>query len=213
MIYIGNYHNCRGPQTVSISGDKGLMVHYCGEGCSKLAPKKAFWQVWHDNVGIIDDSINNHYYMEHYYDDVLSKLDPMEIYQKYNGRVLLCYEANNTFCHRYLVAAWLELFLNIKVPEVMCDAYGKHIIIPYNDTLKKQFEEIINQKYEMNGYKSLRAAYLANQNNTLSELMKTASEEEANQLYLKINKNNSLIEQIEKMNQEEHRSYKFKWHK
>lgn len=49
---------------------------------------------------------------------ILSRLDPKEIYESLGeNAVLLCYEKPNEWCHRRLVAEWLEENLGIVVPE------------------------------------------------------------------------------------------------
>jgi hypothetical protein len=62
------------------------------------------------------------------YSEILSRLDPAEIYDRLvafsDNPVLLCWETasdchlGRTFCHRHLVAQWLEDSLDIEVPEV-----------------------------------------------------------------------------------------------
>lgn len=72
-----------------------------------LAPKKTFFYEW-KKTG------DNDYYIEHYYDEVLNKLDPHKVvehlYEITSGRdvALVCYEAPDKFCHRHLVAEWLR---------------------------------------------------------------------------------------------------------
>ena len=44
-------------------------------------------------------------------------MDPTDVYNELNNSILLCYESSDEFCHRYVVAAWLELFLSVKVSE------------------------------------------------------------------------------------------------
>lgn len=39
--------------------------------------------------------------------------------------ILVCYENNNEFCHRHIIAYYLEFILNIEVPEVKIDSNGK----------------------------------------------------------------------------------------
>ena len=120
MIYTSSYDNCNIDKykTYSISGDSGKRVNYKGDSYSKLAPKWSFWKIWHDNIGIINEEDNNKYYIREYCNQVLSHLDPKEIYKELDNSVLLCYEPNTEFCHRHIVAAWFELTLGIKVPEI-----------------------------------------------------------------------------------------------
>ena len=47
-------------------------------------------------------------YFESYKQETLSKLDPRKIAAELEGRVLLCYEKSEDFCHRHIVAAWLR---------------------------------------------------------------------------------------------------------
>jgi hypothetical protein len=64
----------------------------------------------------------------HLYGEILDRLDPAEIFNRliaFGDRpVLLCWEtatdchSGKVFCHRHLVAKWLEHRLGIEVPEV-----------------------------------------------------------------------------------------------
>jgi hypothetical protein len=62
--------------------------------------------------------LNEMEYAIEYRRDVLYKLDPVNVAQELGSdTVLLCWEAPGKFCHRRLVAAWLEDALGIDVPE------------------------------------------------------------------------------------------------
>jgi hypothetical protein len=62
------------------------------------------------------------------YSEILDRLDPAEIYDRLRALgdhpVMLCWEsasdcdAGRTWCHRHLVAQWLEDRLGVEVPEV-----------------------------------------------------------------------------------------------
>jgi len=57
-------------------------------------------------------------YAIEYQRDVLCKLDAAKVVEDLGSdAVLLCWEAPGKFCHRRLVAAWLEEALGIEVPE------------------------------------------------------------------------------------------------
>jgi len=56
-------------------------------------------------------------YKESYRKEVLDKLDAQSIYNTLKDNVLLCWEKDNTFCHRKIVADWIEEKLGIKVEE------------------------------------------------------------------------------------------------
>ncbi|MBQ7105814.1 MAG: hypothetical protein IJN90_08155 [Bacilli bacterium] len=102
----------------SISGDRGKGVNYEGKCYPKLAPKLSFWKKWHDNIGLITEEENNSFYIREYYNQILSKLNPKEVYDELDNSTLLCYEDSNLFCHRHIVAEWLELTLGVSIYEV-----------------------------------------------------------------------------------------------
>lgn len=72
----------------------------------KLAPKYDFFMQWKENH-------NNDYYIKCFNEQVLSKLDPMRVYNELclladsSKIALICYEKPSDFCHRHLVADWL----------------------------------------------------------------------------------------------------------
>ncbi|MBM4286472.1 MAG: hypothetical protein FJ128_14690 [Deltaproteobacteria bacterium] len=52
------------------------------------------------------------------YQAILDKLDPRQVYEDLGpDAVLLCWE-QRSFCHRRLVAEWLEKRLGVEVPEM-----------------------------------------------------------------------------------------------
>lgn len=71
-------------------------------------------------------------YEKAYRKQVLSKLDPMKVWDDLQDAVLLCHESmdkiekGETFCHRHIVARWLEeeLWLrgiDVEIPELKDD--------------------------------------------------------------------------------------------
>lgn len=170
-IMTGNYVNCKTGNLISISGDRGKAALYEGECMPELAPKRDFWQKWFDNVGIVPEYENTKYYIEEYYNQVLSKIDPMTLYKSLkNETILLCYEDSEDFCHRHLVAYYLELFLGINVSEVSVNSKRQtYHVLKRPEFLKDMLEDIIRENYAMNGYKSIRAAYLFNLSQSTGE--------------------------------------------
>lgn len=163
-IMTGNYENCKVGNLISISGDRGKRKNFNGKYITELAPKKEFWKVWHDNIGKISEEENTKYYIREYYNQVLSRIDPEKIYNKLeNGTILLCYEDNNEFCHRHLVAFYLELFLGIKTYEVRVNPKREtYHVLSRPEYLKDILEEVIKETYDMNGFDTLREAYMYN---------------------------------------------------
>jgi hypothetical protein len=52
------------------------------------------------------------------YQKILDNLDPRKVFEDLGGdAILLCWEAHGQFCHRRLVAEWLEAHLGVTVPE------------------------------------------------------------------------------------------------
>jgi len=118
MIYTGNYKNCNDSRGISISGDRGKTVNYGGPAYSSLAPKYDWWIKWDMFKDCRDPYDMTYFYVEKYYETVLCLLDPKKVYEELDGKILLCYEDPEYFCHRHIVAAWLEKELGIHVPEV-----------------------------------------------------------------------------------------------
>ena len=155
-------------RTYSISGNRGKDANYQGKCYSELAPKLAFWKVWHDNIGKISEEENNRYYVKEYWSRVLSKLDPEKVFRDLDYSVLLCYEPNTEFCHRHIVAAWFEILLGVKVPEIKIKDYKiKEIDRP--KYIKKYLEDVMKLNRNMRGFKSLRALYLFEKGEKLEE--------------------------------------------
>lgn len=161
MICTSSYKDCDPNKynTVSISGDHGKMVNYKGNYYSKLAPRLDFWKIWHSNIDKISKDENTKYYIREYWNQVLSKLDPFKTYEELNNSILLCYEESPEFCHRHIVSAWFELFLNVKVPDIKIDK-DKIIEIEKPEYIKEYLEQTIKQNKDMKGFTSLRALYL-----------------------------------------------------
>lgn len=85
-----------------------------GEEFKLLAPPA-------DIIKIEDEGL----YTKLYYEKVLNQLNPQDIYNMLgDNAVLLCYEkwanieSGKTFCHRRIVAKWLEDSLGVKVEEL-----------------------------------------------------------------------------------------------
>ena len=87
-------------------------IWYKGAEYKKLAPKWSFYSEWKNGSHKGD----NDYYTKHFKEEVLDKLDPEQVLRELEGFsgvsedniILLCYEKTGTFCHRHLVADWLN---------------------------------------------------------------------------------------------------------
>lgn len=161
MICTSSHNNWQSDKytTYAISGNRGRDVDYHGYCYPKLAPKLSFWKIWHNNIGKIPEEENNKYYVQEYWNQVLSKLDPQQVYRELDNSILLCYEANTEFCHRHIVAAWFEILLGKTVPEVKAKDYQiEEVDRP--EYIKEYLEDAMRFNRNMRGFKSLRALYL-----------------------------------------------------
>ena len=57
-------------------------------------------------------------YIKIYFKEVLSKLNPGDVYEKYKDCVLICWEKSDKFCHRHIISKWLEQELSVSVEEI-----------------------------------------------------------------------------------------------
>ena len=81
---------------------------YKGLWTKMVAPKWGFFQEWKQNH-------DNNFYIEHFNKEVLDKITPQDFENKLkeitnNAKIviLLCYEKPEDFCHRHLVADWMN---------------------------------------------------------------------------------------------------------
>jgi len=91
---------------------------YTGFQYKKLAPKYDFFMEYKEGIknskSDHDRKLCEDIYTENFYSQVLSHLDAssvvMELIDFYNSDnvTLLCYEKPTDFCHRHIVASWLN---------------------------------------------------------------------------------------------------------
>lgn len=105
--YFANLKNV--PETITpIAICGGVPKGWIGLRYSPLAPKYSWWKEWKD--GGLDES----WYIEKYQETVLDQLNPKSVIKELGlmseGKdvALVCYEKPETFCHRHLVADWLN---------------------------------------------------------------------------------------------------------
>lgn len=82
---------------------------YKGLQYKVLAPRYWFFREW-------KKTHDNDFYIENFNKEILSLLDPHEIVKKLkqiansDDIALICYEKPEDFCHRHLVAEWLNKY-------------------------------------------------------------------------------------------------------
>lgn len=106
-----SYFAKSGTRKNAVSIARSAPPYFKGQVVSYLAPpyyllKK--YKIDHDEK----------YYEFEYINRVLNHLDPMKVFKELEGKLLLCWEKSGIFCHRHIVARWLETYLNIYVEEI-----------------------------------------------------------------------------------------------
>ena len=160
ILGTGNYRDVKSGNTVSITGDGGNAWGYFGPAYKKLAPKLATYVPYADKLVDLkmlkEDVTKIKEYLEYrkqiedeyiksYYELRLKDLDVKELLYTLNEKfgndiILLCHEPVDEFCHRRLVADYVELETGICIPEVAVDENGnvkKLVPISYKDRLKE----------------------------------------------------------------------------
>jgi uncharacterized protein YeaO (DUF488 family) len=109
MIYTSYFANLKKlpPDCIPISICGKAPSWYTGLQYKKLAPKYGFFMEW-------KKTHDNNYYIEHFQKEVLDTLDINQVLRdlldlsKTGNIALICYEKPTDFCHRHLVADWLN---------------------------------------------------------------------------------------------------------
>jgi len=151
----GCYQNIKSGNAVSITGDGGNAWGYFGHAYKKLAPSLKLYEYWRDNPDFLsrDDLID--YYIKEYFRHRLLDLDVMDLLKILKDRfgeelILLCHElpgieiSKETFCHRRVVADFIELKSGIIIPEISTDNQSEiitHEQRDYKPKLKKLIKE------------------------------------------------------------------------
>jgi len=100
------------PHGVSIARFPPRFIPFKGPKYIDLAPTISLLKTWKSGM------ISEKEYADQYYQETLSKTAPEKVLQDLGEEaILLCYERPGEFCHRRLVAKWLETELGIGVPE------------------------------------------------------------------------------------------------
>jgi len=109
--YFGNPKAKANPNSVSIAR---WTPRWWGAGrrATELAPSVDLLNA------IKAGEINERQYTKRYHSELLKNLDPKKVYAEYKDKILCCYERPGEFCHRRLIAEWLEKSLGVRIPEL-----------------------------------------------------------------------------------------------
>lgn len=144
-IFTGSYSNCTHGNLISISFDKGKNAGFKGKSMSQLAPNYDFFKIWKNNIGKISEEKNTKYYINEYYTQVLSKIDIEALLKDEQFPILLCYENSNEFCHRHVLAEFINIKYGIYVYEIeqLDDLFYKVHERPKN--IRQTLEEVMQK--------------------------------------------------------------------
>ena len=160
ILGTSNYENIKSGNTVSVTGDGGNAWGYFGPSYKKLAPKLVTYTPYHDKLEKLQNlkkdvmrlkeyieyrKVIEDEYIKSYYDIRLKNLNIEELlnifYNKFGSDIiLLCHEPVDEFCHRRLIADYIELNTGIYIPEIKQNKDGsikKINPIRYKERLKK----------------------------------------------------------------------------
>lgn len=93
-----------------VEGDVGVAVclgasWWKGARYPLLAPTSEILNKWNNSLKTDKDVME---YQVEYTIKVLDKLDVHKVAKDLEGKVLLCFETPDKFCHRHLIAIWLR---------------------------------------------------------------------------------------------------------
>ena len=145
ILGTGNYKNVLSGNTVSVTGDGGNAWGYFGASYKKLAPRLVTYTPYakkYEELQKIKADLTRlkeyqekrreieEEYIKSYYETRLKDLDARDLletlYEKFGDNIiLLCHESVDEFCHRRLIADFIEIKLGIYIPEVEVDKKEK----------------------------------------------------------------------------------------
>lgn len=160
ILGTSSYDGIKQGNTVSITGDGGNAWGYYGPVYKKLAPRLVTYtpyaEKYEELLKLKEDALKlNDYielrrqiedeYISSYYETRLKDLDIEKLLYTLESKfgdkiILLCHEPIDEFCHRRLVADFIELKTGVYIPELNVDSNGivkKLIPIRYKDRLRK----------------------------------------------------------------------------
>lgn len=144
ILGTGSYVNVKSSNTVSVTGDGGNAWGYFGPAYKKLAPKLVTYLPYAEKyqklIELKSDVLKvkeylelrkqiEDEYIESYYNLRLKNLDVEELlitlYNKFGDNIiLLCHESVEEFCHRRLLADYIEPKTGIYIPEIITEENG-----------------------------------------------------------------------------------------
>ena len=161
ILGTGSYDTVLAGNRVSITGDGGNAWGYYGPAYKKLAPRLVTYTPYAEKYEELLSLREMQEYMamrkqiedqyiESYYETRLKELDVLELLdilqQKFwNQIILLCHENIEEFCHRRLVADYIELKTGVYIPEVSVSSRG---VVKRENPIryKKRLQKVISRR-------------------------------------------------------------------
>lgn len=147
------YEFAKSGNLVSITGDGGNAWGFYGNAYKKMAPRLYLWQYYDNNPDELSEEELIDWYIKEFYELRLKNLNPYDLLDTLNQKfkdeiILLCHEFPGVeinkehFCHRRLLADWIELETGIVIPEISIDENG---LIKYEEIydLKPKIKKLI----------------------------------------------------------------------
>ena len=159
ILGTGSYDTVKFGNTVSITGDGGNAWNYFGPAYKKLAPRLMTYLLYADalkDLEKIKDSIPleeytkkkrkiEFTYIKSYYETRLRNLEMEDFLKTLEAKfgtniIFLCHEPVNEFCHRRVLADYIELQTGVYIPEVKImsnDEFTLKTPLNYGQELKR----------------------------------------------------------------------------
>ena len=159
ILGTGSYDTVKFGNTVSITGDGGNAWNYFGPAYKKLAPRLMTYLLYADalkDLEKIKDSIPieeytkkkrkiEFTYIKSYYETRLKNLEMEDFLKTLEAKfgtniIFLCHEPVNEFCHRRVLADYIELQTGVYIPEVKImsnDEFTLKTPLNYEQELKR----------------------------------------------------------------------------
>ena len=144
LLGTGSYDNVKSGNAVSVTGDGGAAWNYFGPSYKKLAPRLVTFTPYSEKYKYLlelrkDPTQRERYlqfrkqieeeYIQSYYELRLKELDVWDLLKRFEEKfgsdiILLCHEPVCEFCHRRLIADYIELKTGVYIDEVAVDTNG-----------------------------------------------------------------------------------------
>lgn len=147
------YDLAKSGNLVSITGDSGNAWGFFGKAYKKMSPRLYLWQYYDQNPDALNEEELIDWYIKEFYELRLKNLNVYDLLEELRDKfgneiVLLCHELpgvelnKNHFCHRRLLADWIELETGIVIPEIIVNDDGTDNVVETYD-LKPKIKSLV----------------------------------------------------------------------